>query len=66
MLDDLFRALLGVPGLLATVPPGSWPGGWHQRRGARTTRLRRTRPALRLARSRVHRNPPHVARRLAV
>ena len=23
MLDDLYRALLGVPGVLVTVPPGS-------------------------------------------
>src|ERR1700761_2499370 len=36
----LIRALLGAPGLLATVATGIiTPAAWHQRRDARTTRL---------------------------
>jgi len=67
MFDDLSRALLGVPGFVVTVPPGSCPKGWHQHRGVGTTRFRRTLPArLVPARDCVHRNPPHVSWRLAV
>jgi len=60
MVLRLLRALLGVPGLLATVADRSSRPAWFQRRGIRTTRLDRTRCAARLA---AQPRPSHSASR---
>jgi len=45
MVYGLYRALLGDRALLPPSPAGLPLRTWHQRRGVRTTRLRRPRPA---------------------
>jgi len=58
---DLFRALPGDRALLPRSSCGSSRKPWRQRRGVRTTRLRRPPQApLVLRRQSVHRIPPHV------
>jgi hypothetical protein len=58
MVLRLYRALLGVPGLLATVATRIITRAtWHQRRDAGTTRLHVRRPAFVSRKPNVHRIP---------